>query len=137
MKKVLFICTGNTCRSPMAMFLFNQKASKGFVADSAGLNVHKFDKIAQNSVWALKQFGIENATYNSKQLNKKMFDEANLVVVMTSGQKSFLPKDKKVVSYFDLTGQDVLDPYGQDEQAYLDCANQIMGGFDKILKLLK
>lgn len=121
----------------MAMFLFNQKAGKGVVADSAGLNVHKFDKIAQNSILALKKFGIENAVYNSKQLNKKLYDEANLVVVMTNEQKRFLPNDKKVVSYFDLTGQDVLDPFGQDERTYFDCANQILSGFNKIFKMLK
>lgn len=123
----------------MAMFLFNKRATelnKKLKADSAGLAVQGGDQIANNAVLALREFGVFDIQYNSKQLSKKLFTEADLVVTMTERQKQALPKSKKVVSFLDILGQDILDPFGQDEQAYFNCAQQIESGFDKIFEML-
>lgn len=138
MKKILFICTGNTCRSPMAMFLFKEKFKeyKNLQVDSAGLDVKNGDAIAPNAVLTLSKFNINDVGYNSKQLTKQLFFDADLVVTMTERQKNALPKSDKVVSYLDLTGKDVLDPFMQPQKEYQRCAEQIVSAFDKIITLI-
>ena len=71
MKKILFVCTGNTCRSPMAM-VYTNSATKNYgldlSADSAGIFADGVSRFSQNAVLAAKKNGL-SLTGKSKQIN--------------------------------------------------------------------
>lgn len=136
MKKVIFVCTGNTCRSPMAMFVFNKIAEErklNWRADSAGLTSFG-DPINPNSVKSLAKIGIKNIDYTSKRLNFYMIDEADLIITMTEEHKMALisagvPNDKVLV-----LGGGIPDPYGGSEEVYFDCLNNISAAIEDLIK---
>lgn len=136
MKKIIFVCTGNTCRSPMAMFLFNKIADDrklNAVADSAGLAAYG-DPINENSVKALAKMGIKNADYTSKRLSFYMVDEADYIVVMTNDHKNALISAGVDQNKIIVLGNGIADPYGGDEEIYSSCLEKISYGINELLK---
>lgn len=136
MKKIIFVCTGNTCRSPMAMFLFNKIAVQkqlDWVADSAGLAAYG-DPINVNSVKTLAKIGMENINYTSKRLNFYMVDEAELIVVMTEEHKHALINSGVDSSKILVLGDGIPDPYGGDEAVYSECLENISAAIDDLIK---
>ncbi len=136
MKKILFVCTGNTCRSPMAMFLFNKIAKEknlNYIADSAGLAAYG-DPINPNSVKVLAKIGINNIDYTSQRLNYYMIDEADLIVVMESLHKKALLNVGVEESKILILSDGIPDPYGGDEEIYFDCLEKISVGIEELIK---
>lgn len=89
MKRILFLCTGNTCRSPMAeAFLKDFARDKGLTiaVRSAGISTIDGLPVSANSIHALQQHGIEHSG-NSTALNEEVLQWADLILTMTSGHK--------------------------------------------------
>lgn len=136
MKKIIFVCTGNTCRSPMAMAVFNSAAKEkclNWVADSAGLAAG-FDSINPKSVEALAKIGIDFNNYTSKRLNYQMVDEANIIAVMTADHLTALvnagvDRDKIIV-----LGGGITDPFGGDLDTYYNCLLKIKSAIDTLIE---
>ncbi len=136
MKKIIFVCTGNTCRSPMAMFLFNKIAKErnlSVVADSAGLAAYG-DTINPNSAKSLAKIGINSINYTSKPLNYYMIDEADLIVVMENLHKNALLNAGVDSNKILILGGGISDPYGGDEEVYFNCLEKISEGIEELLK---
>ena len=141
-KKVMFICTGNTCRSPMAevifkSFLKKQNLHNDFKASSAGLCAQK-EQIAQNSKIALEKLGYTPPKSRlSKQLTKNMLNNADIVFTMTDRQKAQIQNyNKNVYSMSEVLGYEINDPYGKTPQDYFNCAIDIEKAVKKILNIL-
>lgn len=139
--KILFVCTGNTCRSPMAQGLAQKYLSDMNIqieALSAGLTVVPGSMVSGFSVDAMKEYNIDISSHIPTQLEYKLLDEADLVVTMTQAHKELIIKSapqymKKVKAFSDFTlGDDITDPYGSDFNTYKKCASQIN---DAIVKL--
>ncbi len=121
-KSVLFVCTGNTCRSPMAEGIFNSM-HKNAVAASAGLFAESGEKASENAVLAAKELGADIKNHKALQLTPAMLDGADLVLTMTESHKRSLPPMEKIKTLAEFG--DVSDPYGGDIQTYKRCAEQI------------
>ena len=137
---IIFVCTGNTCRSPMAEFLFKdylkqKKRSGDFAVSSAGLEAGKGDRIAPQAVEALTTLGIKhNPERKARVFTVGMSLDGDLIIGMTDEHAMRCDSDN-AISFVDLIGRPIPDPYGYNTQAYLMCAAQMQTAFDKILEI--
>ena len=128
-KDILFVCTGNTCRSPMAEVIFNFLSSD-MKAESRGIAAGAPQPPSVNSVLAVKELGMDLENHLSKQLTIEDLEEYKYIITMTSSQREMLrgysSKDN-IVTLAEIAGEaeDVSDPYGGSEELYKKTAHQI------------
>ena len=142
-RKVLFVCSGNTCRSPMAAAWLNEfGGAAGYTAGSAGLFPVPGSPISYNAVAALKSAGIEPSPDNRYDLHtavpvtEDMIKEADTVVGISRNHAmnliySFPAYAEKIVSM----PRDIPDPFGGDETDYSVCLNAIASGIKELFNI--
>ena len=142
MKKVLFVCTGNTCRSPMAELLFNKSArEKGVdaVAQSAGLCTIEGLLINDNSEEVLKEVGIESDFFRSSDICDLDLSSYNLIIGMTKehieGLRLIGVSEEKLCLMNAKNGG-ISDPYGWGVDVYRACRDKIVNSLEEIFELL-
>ena len=135
---ILFVCTGNTCRSPMAMEIFNA-LSKESRADSAGLQVGFPSRAAENARVAVKKYGGNLDGHTSRQITFDDLEKYPLIVTMTASQKQMLRSiynDEKIITLAEFAGEyeDIQDPFGGSIELYEDTAKMIYEYLKKGIK---
>lgn len=141
MDKIIFICTGNTCRSPMAEGLFRAHGGEdktGLTAASAGLFTQDGMPASQNAVAAAAELGADITAHRSRMLTPDMARDAHYLVCMTGAHYDRLCElfpdcaDK----VFTLLPEDISDPFGGDLETYRRAAAEIDKGVRSIIERL-
>ena len=154
-KWIVFVCTGNTCRSPMAEAVFRKKAEElGLVklkVCSVGTRAKKGDKINEKSALVLREKGIEIGEFSAKKVDKRTLERSLAVICMTDAQRDFLMEmrwqalreqegvledeiENNVYSFSELAGYEVLDPYGRDMDCYQYVYELLEGGMYAVIE---
>ena len=122
---VLFVCTGNTCRSPMAeLFLRAELAKRDLThinVRSAGIGAYANDTISANAAAVMAENGINTSNFRSTRLTSELIDSCDFIFTMTANHHraiiQALPDCAGKTSLL-LAQQDVPDPYGGSVDDY-------------------
>ena len=124
--KVCFVCTGNTCRSPMAAAVLNHLGKGKYRAVSAGLAVHSARDMSENAKLALKGAGITPPPHISRQLSEDDVRENDIIIGMTENHYMIMMQALPgYLSKLEAMPADVGDPYGGTPETYEKCLVKI------------
>ncbi len=149
---VLFVCTGNTCRSSMAEGLFrhmiNEKGLEGEISvESAGVFAVSGEPASLQAIEAMGRQSIDISNHKSRQLTKEMIENANLIIAMTNNHKRAIisMSNNAIDKTFTLTEysyddtrkhNDIMDPFGAPVHEYEKCLMEIKNALNIILEKL-
>ncbi len=144
-RQVLFVCHGNTCRSPMAEALFNDRyRDTGWEAISAGLSAFPGWPVSEHTVEALREFGIDVRGMTSKPVNRRMLNKVSLVVTMTTLQREWLrcaapALHDKIISISDVSerSHDIADPFGETIASYRRVRDELSDILEELYRFLQ
>ena len=150
--RIMFVCTGNTCRSPMAAGLLQSQAARKLRCKPAelqdrGLEVFSSGTMGMvgspacvNAIEAVAELGADISEHVSQGLNAENIRRADHIVAMTRSHMEAIlrlgPDAKNKTNCLDEAG-DIGDPIGLDLQGYRECASRLAELIDCLMKVLK
>ena len=139
--RVLYVCTGNTCRSPMAEWWLKTRLAKdGFEekveVESCGIFAYKNMPATNESSQVLKEDGIDLSKHLARPITHDMAREADFIYAMTAEHQQFILRQFPYLSG-KITVLDVQDPIGMDLSVYRACYADIKKKMAEEVKTLE
>ncbi|EEG77571.1 low molecular weight protein arginine phosphatase [Dethiobacter alkaliphilus] len=146
-KKLFFVCTGNTCRSPLAKVLAAAALARAnvtdWVVDSAGMQAFSGQSASAGAMAVAREMGLDLSLHQSRLLTEELLAEADLVLVMTRTHKQALlsaapQAASKVYVLKEFVGEDgdVADPFGGGPAEYSHAARELEGLMPRLVEKL-
>lgn len=142
MMNIYFICTGNTCRSPMAEAILKNKGIENLDVRSAGISANDGGEISKNAGITLENNGISH-DHKSSAITDGNMEWADIVLTMTTAHRdivsSLYPQwEHKIYTLIEYVlpqnKQDVLDPYGGNLDIYAETFNDLSYAIDLLIE---
>jgi protein-tyrosine phosphatase len=138
-RTLLFVCTGNTCRSPLAELLCKQHLAErlgcrpeqlptwGWVIGSAGLAADRHAPASTQAQAVARQRGLSLEAHRSRPVEEAAPEQSDLLVALTAGHRQGLhwAYPESPVRLLHAAGRDIADPYGGSRETYAACAAEI------------
>lgn len=152
---ILFVCTGNMCRSPFGEFDLKDRLEKGpeipnmeVTVGSAGTMASEGHPAAEDAVVYAAEFGLSMESHRARQLSEVLLDAADLVLVMDRSHEKMIMAfwshhrgKVRFMTEFDPQGKgkqkDVADPYGNSARAYRKSFQLIQRCVDGLVENLR
>lgn len=140
---ILFVCTGNTCRSPMAAAIMAKKAEERGIdvrIESAGIFANEGENASSEAIIVMMEYGIDLTGHHAQSINEELIEKSDLILTMTPAHKMIFDNvaGKKTYTLSEYAGieGDIEDPFGGDVEDYQIAAKQIELAVDKVLEKL-
>lgn len=150
---VLFVCTGNTCRSPIAEEVADDAAGrsihyKDIEFDSAGTFACEGEPATEEAIEVMQEVGLDLEKHKAQQFTKELADWADVILAMEAKHieemEAMAPEQEHkmhtllgfaqgVDGYPGEAGYDITDPYKEEIEVYREARDQISQAIDKVL----
>lgn len=151
--RILFVCTGNTCRSPMAAFLAQQKIRErklDWKAESAGLYAIEGQSITKPAASALQEHAVEVTDHKSRSITDNLITDSDVIFTMTASHAwelrrrypQYAGKIQALGAFVqDIASEpdpqyDIVDPYGGSDEQYRVTADELSRMIDIVFNRL-
>lgn len=126
---IIFVCTGNTCRSPMAEYYLKSKKIDGVNVFSRGFSCG--ENANPNSVAVMQEVDIDITNHVSKQITAEDIRDADAIICMTESHKQLL--SVFTTDNVFVLGDGISDPFGYDINTYRSCRDNIFNAIDSLI----
>ncbi len=148
--KIMFICTGNICRSAMAEGMAKKmtEGMKNIQIYSCGIYAQTGDLATYNAIQAMKEYDVDISGHRATNIREAKLENMDIILCATTEHKESVlllyPNLKEKVftikeyAKIDKNGldMDIKDPWGYDENVYRKCAKEIESCLEKIVKII-
>ncbi|MGZ3569839.1 MAG: arsenate-mycothiol transferase ArsC [Thermodesulfobacteriota bacterium] len=132
---ILFVCSGNTCRSPMAKALAEELLGDSAHVESAGIDTSGGEGASQETIGVLRERGINLQAHRSRNIKKLGKRHWQVVIAMTPNIKKRLLESKSILTD-SLVAWEIPDPINQGDEAYKECAQSIEARLQELISTM-